>query len=74
MAIFDSLPKELRVAINESVYGHTKLMLRVYNDWRKGKKIKAILRYIENSNLERQSHAPAEREAAEAFLKSIGLD
>jgi hypothetical protein len=49
-------------------------MLRVYNDWRKGKKIKAILRYIENSNLERQSHAPAEREAAEAFLKSIGLD
>jgi len=72
MELYDRLPRELRMALGQSTYGHTDLMVRAYEKWRAGVKIKTIVQWIANSNLKRESNAPAEREAAQAFLKDLG--
>lgn len=73
MALIDSFPKPIRDAINYSTNPHINLLNGVVKRLNAGRKISTIIRWIEEQSLEHESRMPAEREAAQAFLKELGL-
>ena len=74
MARFDALPKPVRQTIanldrigNESCITHAAEMLEA------GKPVKKVVAWLEKWAADKVARAPAERHAADLFLKELGL-